>query len=278
METNSPPFDKAIVLAAEHRRLAVLRVLLSCCARDNEVWDAGPRPCREALMIAIRLGFEDVVEAMISSGKIADFDARNGWEWNYLFQAVYSARASIMKRLLKWGHTPIDARCRMGRTALIQAAMYGHFEIARILLEASSANVNLEDLSDRTALYTAAMGGFADIVKALISTRGIALGGESRPPLCVAAMHGRTNVIQVLLESGRVDVNQKDEDGDTALHSAAYNGQEECVQVLLETRNINVNALGADGMTPIMYAMENGHTSIVQILEAYQPPTSLSSS
>ncbi|KAK5643953.1 hypothetical protein RI129_007798 [Pyrocoelia pectoralis] len=70
-------------------------------------------------------------------------------------------------------------------------------------------------------------------------------------PLHLAAVHGRSHIIQALLKQN-IDVNASDESGKTPLHWAAVKGHLNVVEVLL-SHSANVNKADNDGMTVLHY-------------------------
>jgi hypothetical protein len=79
-----------------------------------------------------------------------------------------------------------------------------------------------------------------------------------------AARQGHEVVMQRLLEKG-VDVNVKNEDGETALRLAAENGHEAVVQLLLEN-GADVAEKDDGGLTALHWATENGHEVVARLL------------
>jgi len=83
-----------------------------------------------------------------------------------------------------------------------------------------------------------------------------------------AAEKGDEKAVELLLESGRVAVNVKDEYGWTALMLASRNGHKEVVKLLLK-KGADVNAKNKGGWTALMLATLYGHKEIVEILKSY---------
>jgi ankyrin repeat protein len=69
----------------------------------------------------------------------------------------------------------------------------------------------------------------------------------------------------LLLETGKVDVDSKDENGETPLSWAAYNGHEAVVKLLLETGKVDVDLKDRVGKTPLSWAAQNGHEAVVKL-------------
>src|SRR4051812_9962655 len=79
-----------------------------------------------------------------------------------------------------------------------------------------------------------------------------------------AAMRVDNVAVERLLKS-RVDVNEPQPDGTTALHWAAYHGDAKLAGKLLAAK-ANPNALTDTGVTPLSLACENGNPDVVRAL------------
>ena len=74
------------------------------------------------------------------------------------------------------------------------------------------------------------------------------------PPLIIATENNNLRSVRILINSG-VDVNERSEDGMTALIFAAMNGNLEIMEILLEQDGIDVNAANDEGSTALMFAV-----------------------
>lgn len=81
-----------------------------------------------------------------------------------------------------------------------------------------------------------------------------------------AARAGHADTVKSLLTSPGVDVNARDEHGNTALIEAARYGHDEVVQALLVAK-ADVRAKNNEGKTALMVAAEGGHDQIVRLLK-----------
>lgn len=165
------------------------------------------------------------------------------------------ARASGVQRAL------IDVLCDYGASptaGLLDSVMYAEFDSANALL-GRGATLNLAAAS--------ALGRMND-VRCLAST---ASDDERRLAIALAAQHGRTEAVRILLEAGADGVSFTPPPGHshaTPLHQAALGGHEEIVELLL--------AHGAvPGMRDILYdgtaadwAHYKGHRDLAARLRA----------
>ncbi|PVI02625.1 hypothetical protein DM02DRAFT_701085 [Periconia macrospinosa] len=74
------------------------------------------------------------------------------------------------------------------------------------------------------------------------------------------------DIVELLLSTGKVDIDAKDSYGQTPLSRAAVKRHRDIVELLLNTGKVNVNAKDRDGLTLLWWAAENGHRDIVELL------------
>jgi hypothetical protein len=87
---------------------------------------------------------------------------------------------------------------------------------------------------------------------------------DGETPLHTAAESGRKEVAELLL-ANKADVNAKAKDGGTPLHLAAYDGQDAVAAVLL-ANGASVNAVNNSGFTPLHLAAYKNHKELVRLL------------
>lgn len=89
--------------------------------------------------------------------------------------------------------------------------------------------------------------------------------------LIIASHFGFTRTVRMILEYGRADIDARNFDGDTALHSAVKNKKNDVVRLLLE-KGANINAKNNRGTTALHYATQlydksdKGRIDAVQLL------------
>ena len=86
--------------------------------------------------------------------------------------------------------------------------------------------------------------------------------------LMKAARRGNTAIVELLLAVPGIDVNAQGNYGGTALMEAAGGGDTEIVRLLLASPGIDVNAKDEYGNTALITAAGNGDTAVVELLLA----------
>ncbi|SPJ73909.1 related to ankyrin [Fusarium torulosum] len=153
-------------------------------------------------------------------------------------------------------------------TGLHLVVCFGIKHAAQIL--ATRNIVDLMDSYGRTALWYAAAGGHETIVKLLLDTGKVDVNAKDQSgitPLSCATVWGQEAIVKLLLDTGKVDVDARDTWYNmTPLLRAAEGGHEAIVKLLLDTGKVDVDAKDPNGKTPLWGAAEGGHEAIVELL------------
>ncbi|TFK24828.1 ankyrin [Coprinopsis marcescibilis] len=168
----------------------------------------------------------------------------------------------------------INAKSRLGSTALALAATQGHEEIVKLLLGRDEIAVNAVDQEGMTALMRASSAGEEGIVRALLGVPGIdANTADLEGWTCTmyAACGGHTGVVKALLDVDGIDLGSVSSAGWTALMCAAYFGCEGVVETLVEVDACDVGARDLRGRTALALAMDGGHESVADLLRVWTP-------
>lgn len=207
------------------------------------------------LMAAVRPGKAntDLVKLLIAKG--ADVNTEGKYHETALSKACDNGCTEIVKFLIESG---VDAGAY--GTALWEAS--NHPEIIRLLCAKGVDKESVRKTFERSVQY-----GRTESVKAFFDV-GVNLNEEvrnysnqSRSPLTLAAEFGQTEIVKLLITKG-IDINGRDNSGNTALMIAAGTGRMDMVRLLIE-KGADAN-VGGTGNAALNHAVWAGKTEIVK--------------
>ncbi len=176
-----------------------------------------------------------LLSALLLAACGATDDERKPAQPSTLFDAAEQGDLQALDRFLV-GNQWVNSRTACQWTPLMKAALNGHPEAVRKLLEKGAA-VELVDKGGYSAMMLAASNGHAEVVRLLLD-------------------HGA--------DIDRVEQTQ----GMTALIWAAQRGQQSVVRLLLE-RGANTALRDAEGKTAAQRARESGHEAMGRLIEQW---------
>jgi cytohesin len=147
---------------------------------------------------------------------------------------------SSVKRMLDMKSIDVEAKIggkEDGRRCLMTAALHGHLDICRLLIE-KGAQVKAKGWNDYTPLHRATHYGHIEIVRLLcdlgadVEARITEWPRGSRP-LHMAVACGHISIMKELIEVRNADINARDDDGDTVLFLARRHGKANIIAYLI---------------------------------------------
>lgn len=165
-----------------------------------------------------------------------------------------------MAKVLAWSESGggVSLCAEFGLTELLVSLIQNYPEHGRL---------NARNFHGSTPLHEAALNGHENTAKVLIDHGSDVLstnyGGCT--PLFLAASYGQYSMVKFLLGYGRDQLDCPDSRGSTALHKAVEQGNLEMVQLMLEAGAL-VAAHDHQGYTPLHVAVKRGHTAIAKVL------------
>lgn len=179
------------------------------------------------------------------------------------FRAVDVDNALTVRELLERGFDP-NTPSEKGQFPLYLAMREGSFRVAEVLLAQPRLQIDAANASGETALMLAALRGHVDWVRRLLD-RGAALERAGWTPLHYAASGPETGVVALLLERGaRVDAPSPNRS--TALMMASRYGPESTVNLLL-ARGASLKLRNDLGLGAVDFARLGGREALAERLQ-----------
>ncbi|XP_068249793.1 transient receptor potential cation channel subfamily A member 1 homolog isoform X2 [Palaemon carinicauda] len=187
-----------------------------------------------------------------------------------LHRAAYHDQAEAISVLLDAGAN-IEKRDKDSFTPLLMAASCGQATAVQMLLE-RGADLEAVDKEDKTSVFWCAEQGNLEALEVLLKREECAelvdvSDRSDNSPLHIAAFHGYIGIINALLIAGS-KIDNKNEDGETALHIAAEEGQVKVVRELVKRYNFLISDQNEESNTPLHLACLHGQNEVVKILLA----------
>lgn len=205
-----------------------------------------------ALHYATQSGDPDSVRALLSSQKININEAGRD-DKTALHFAVTSNMVDIVIFLLEQPNIEVNCITIEGRTPLHLACILKYSEIVQVLIYFHLTDVNIRDRNGVTPIETIVTTGDIKSLKLLLSHPKISLDVpiSDHPDWCLlhlAIYHNRPEVLKILLPYLKNKINEENNDGQTPIFMAALHGASECIDVLLECKEIDIYKLDKWGV------------------------------
>ncbi|KAJ9598100.1 hypothetical protein L9F63_026796 [Diploptera punctata] len=249
-------------LAISNRKHESVEVLLQ---NGADVEACSDENCRPPLIMASMLGSNKTVQLLLDYN--ASINAIDDVGYTAVSLASSEGKTDVVETLLKRGaNTEIRTHLNK-RTSLILAAIRGRGPVMELLIK-HGVPINETDKNNDTALTFAAYLGLTNVVELLLE-RGadteVAGGQNNRTPLIHAAACGYIKILELLLKFN-ASVNARDENGETSISLAASEGKSNVVELLLQSKaDIEIPG-GEYKRTPLIQAAVRGHFEMVELL------------
>ncbi len=216
------------------------------------------------LAVATHTYFFSTVDAQQQSTKTEDKKGNTP-----LMQALEDHKPKIVFDLLEQQVTDINKQNNRGETALMMAANYGYLNIVDKLLE-KGADPNLKDTMDFTALIYATIKRHRGIIELLLNkshTDINILGPNGHSAIFVSLKLNNLDldldIVNLLLDDKRINLDLKDGHGNTLLHAAIYSASHDIIKKILR-KGANPNLKDKKSQTALMFAVLKGRKNIVK--------------
>ncbi|EEZ97168.2 Tankyrase-like Protein [Tribolium castaneum] len=253
---------RPLLMACWHGHRDAVQLLINTGACSN----ATNKKHYTLLMCAARNNRISVVDFLIDTLEDTRVDAVDIDSQTALFHAAMGGHIEIVKRLIDLGAN-LNKRSKESRTALHVACERGHCDVAELLLN-HEADMEAKDTNGNTPLHVASQNQQTELVHVLLET-GADPDSENlkgSTPLHIASSLGSKGILEILLQHG-ASINKQNKNGNTSLHIACQANVMEMVEILI-SKGANLNSLNARLQSPIHIAAEMGHTEICKVLLA----------
>ncbi|XP_061509044.1 E3 ubiquitin-protein ligase mind-bomb [Anopheles gambiae] len=219
-----------------------------------------------ALQAASQNGHLEVIEVLLRHNADVEIEDKDGDR--AVHHAAFGDEPGVMGMLAKAG-ADLNARNKRRQTALHIAVNKGHFNVVKTLLELN-CHPSLQDSEGDTALHDA-ISKEHDNMLALLLDNGADItltNNNGFNALHHAALKGNPSAMKVLLtKTNRLwIVEEKKDDGYTALHLAALNNHVEIAELLVRMGKANMDCQNVNLQTALHLAVERQHVQIVKLL------------
>ena len=163
--------------------------------------------------------------------------------------------------------TDINLEDKLGRNCLHIAALYGHLNLCKTLVDIHNFDVHLADNNGCTALHYSASSGSFELLTWLI---GIGSNIDLKDNfgqniLHFAALSGHLNLCRTLLDKHKFNVDMADNGGCTALHFSTENGNYELITYFVNMES-DIHLKDNSGRNCLHIAVLHGHLNLCKNL------------
>ncbi|ETI70294.1 ankyrin repeat domain-containing protein [Neobacillus vireti] len=183
------------------------------------------------------------------------------------YQKELNSYKSLLKVASKNKSNNINATNDLGNTTLHIAALKGHPEIIKYIIDLGS-NTTPINKAKETPLLIAVKAGNIEAVQLLYryQNENLDKDNEGNNILYSAAMNGRKDIVDYLLLESKEGLNDKNDMGKTALIIAAEYGYTDIVKMLLNN-GADPSLKSNEGKTALEYALHWNHEEIIKLLK-----------
>ena len=185
-------------------------------------------------------------------------------------QVLHTASTGNLQTLREWVaklQLAPDARERLTRLFLI-AINESPDEVLGLLLDTEQIDVHAEDdINERNCLHEATISGRLFIIEAGLE-RGVDFSRADvygRIPLHYACMHGRVEMVRLLLDAGMTTIDCMDHDNFTPLIHSIIKNNLPCVEQLL-SRGARIDPASESDHIPLNLACQHASLDIIRTL------------
>ncbi|KAF0719332.1 Aste57867_1116 [Aphanomyces stellatus] len=204
----------------------IVQALLHFPGIDANIVDKARAERKSALHVASEVGHEQIVKALLAFAPI-NVNLLDMHRKSALHYASELGHVHIVAALVQCMSVDVNAVAKAGYSALLFACVHGHVDVVQLLVAHVELNrFNLVRLWEgNAALHVAIEKGHVEVVRSLLACDGVdvhLLNGRNLSPMDLAIKHDRYEIVGLLWDSGRVEVDRAhNNDGNILLDRVA---------------------------------------------------------
>lgn len=219
-----------------------------------------------------------LVKEILTIDKVYALNYKSGEnKFTPLMQAIKNKNTSIAKCLLSMKTININIKDKKKQTALMIAAQFLP-EVLSKMLEMKNVKLNCTTGDSENVLHYAAYGNSLSIPILFKQAHlNINERGKYGTPLNRAILNNNYKNCVALLKNDKIRVNTRNyhDSGHTPLINAVIRGYYDLVELLLETGRVKIDKRDSDLRTPLMHAAIKDKLKCTKILLKYGPDLTL---
>ncbi|XP_022103404.1 ankyrin repeat and SAM domain-containing protein 6-like isoform X2 [Acanthaster planci] len=258
----------ALMQAASHGHASIVALLLQNKADPNIKNKFGAT----ALTAAAHYGHISTTRVLLGLGylDLNEREGANvGQAFTPLMVSALSGRDPVLKMLLDRGADQFQVHRQTGWTPLMMAALCGHTSIAQILVETRGCDPDVTNILSKTALEIAMVENnreVRDYLDRRTTNRPRILTENSKPKVIEATEAGDIKLVQHILDADLKQCNKLSPEGATPLMIAAMMGRGDIAELLVQ-RGADINMQDSkSGWTALMQATFHRRKDLVKYL------------
>ena len=246
--------ENCLHIAAKNSNLDLCKKLLGKYKFDVLTTD---KKGQTALHHSARSGSYELFTYFIDMG--ADIESKNNLGWNCLHIAAQNGHLKLCKKLIDRHKLDLHLADEDGWAALHHSARNGSYDLVKYFAD-KGADINLVDESGMNCLHIAAKNGHLSLCKTLIDKYKFDVdnvNNEGQTALLHSARSGSYELFTYFVDIG-ANIECKNNLGWNSLHIAARYGHFNLCKRLVNKHKFNVQLVDKDGWRPLHHSARSG--------------------
>ncbi|KAL6630122.1 ankyrin [Neocallimastix sp. 'constans'] len=273
--TGKPLYSQSyLMMACECNNEKIIEYLIQYGADISEINSRG----ETLLIFACKNKYETIAHHLLLTGKI-DVHAQDHFGNTALTYSCQNGLVEIVKILLEH-QVDLNVQNENKETSLILACKNRYPTIVKLLIRSTlPLNPNLLDKDNRSPLMYTLMTGNTESIndllsldqtlnKEMITTPSYTPSENNKTLLMYACQYGTLELVKILVNHHhryQVQLNKRNDRGETALHYACRYGND-CIVEYLFKEGASINDISNNGDTTLIYAIKGNKIKIVNSL------------